>query len=285
MWTTDDDRCPPERRLKATAKFCPYSLGDWLRLAKANDVPHVDGSHVADFERHDLLNHEYEGPHQARLDAAYATMLRHVKPDTMMRWDCCASADLKFAMAESRSPSKSERNLLAIDARLLEIAQDFPRILIPVWQRPWLERAAVQAGYPIEYRVFVKNGEIEGISSYYPQRPLTRNDAELEAAEHWTRVLINALEGPFEWPPEHDEALGMQTAILRIENCPTPPGTPDPNGVHFTADFVATTDGMILLEGGPPHFMGAHPCCFNPGAIHGVALAPQPEDDTKGTER
>ena len=34
-------------------------------------MPHVPGAEVAVFERGDLRHHEYEGPHQDRLDAAY----------------------------------------------------------------------------------------------------------------------------------------------------------------------------------------------------------------------
>ena len=36
----------------------------------------------------------------------------------------------------------------------------------------------------------------------------------------------------------------------------------DQDGVHFTADFIATAEGILFLEGGPPHELGAHPCCF-----------------------
>ncbi len=47
----------------------------------------------------------------------------------------------------------------------------------------------------------------------------------------------------------------------------------DPDGVHFTADFIVTSkDEILFLEGGPPHELGAHPCCFQPGEIQGVAL-------------
>ena len=47
----------------------------------------------------------------------------------------------------------------------------------------------------------------------------------------------------------------------------------DPDGVHFTADFIVTgKDEILFLEGGPPHELGAHPCCFQPGEIQGVAL-------------
>ena len=44
--------------------------------------------------------------------------------------------------------------------------------------------------------------------------------------------------------------------------------------MHFTADFLVTPNEVLFLEGGPPSFMGAHPCCFENrlDRIEGVAL-------------
>ena len=71
---------------------------------------------------------------------------------------------------------------------------------------------------------------------------------------------------------EH-EKLGIGAMILKHAGSTPAPGTPDPDGVHFTADFIATDDGMLFLEGGPPHFMRAHPCRFDPGGRYGIALS------------
>jgi len=130
-------------------------------------------------------------------------------------------------------------------------------------------------GYPVEYRAFVQNGELIGISSYYPQRPLPRNDEHLAAIRKHVATLIEELDGPFEWPAGPDEAMAIKTAVPTLEGKEPPAGTPHHDGVHFTADCAATTLGMLFLEGGPPHFMGAHPCCFQPGRIRGVALEAQ----------
>ncbi|MXZ74359.1 MAG: hypothetical protein F4Z03_04495 [Gemmatimonadetes bacterium] len=57
-----------------------------------------------------------------------------------------------------------------------------------------------------------------------------------------------------------------------------PTGGPLQDEIHFTADFAATRLGMVLLEGGPPDFMGAAPCCFAAGRIDGVALEAQEDE-------
>ena len=71
-----------------------------------------------------------------------------------------------------------------------------------------------------------------------------------------------------------DGTLGAMAQEHRIAG-------PDPDGIHFTADFLATEKGMTFLEGGPPWFLGAHPGCFEGrDEVEGIALdkdeKPQP---------
>ncbi len=268
-----DDRLP-KHLLRRPAAFCPYSLGDWIALCERTGTPHVPATRVAEFERSDMLNHEYDGPHQRRLDAASGAMRRAARPGTMLRWDCCASAHLKRAMAEGRPPEDPEALCrLPLDARVLEVLDDYPRVLVPVWRRPWIAGDMLfAAGYPVEYRAFVKNGRLLGISSYYPQRPLPRDERHLAAIEDQVRALLANLSGPFEWPARKSERMRIRTMLPLLKSKKPHPDAPDPNGVHFTADFAATRGGVVLLEGGPPHFMGAHPCCFPAGRIEGVRL-------------
>lgn len=261
-----DDRLP-RHLLRTRSGFCPYSLGDWIRICQKAKVPHVPAVHVVDFERNDVMEHQTAGPHQVRLDKAYAAVNNKPGPGWMIRWDCGASANLKLAMSDGRSPDAETLEQLPIDFRILELLRDYPRFVVPVWRRPWLgEQMMMAAGYPVEYRAFVKNGALIGISSYYPQRPLPRIDHHIASIESQVAALLAKLKGPFEWPARHTETMRIRAML------PTLKGTPTPDGVHFTADFAATTHGMLFLEGGPPHFMGAHPCCFRPDRIAGVAL-------------
>ena len=278
-----DDRRPHELLLRPT-RFCAYSLGDWIRLCEKTGTPHVPAYHVIDFERYDILQHDEAGPHQGRLDAAYEHVRRAAQPGWMLRWDCCASSDLKMAMAESETPDRDTLAALPIDARVQEILLDFPRVVVPVWRRPWIRKEMRHVdGYPVEYRAFVKNGRLRGISSYYPQRRLPRRNDDIDAVERHVATLVDHLEGPFEWSTTHDEGMQiprMTDAILERKTRAS--DAPEPDGIHFTADFAATSHGMVLLEGGPPHFLGAHPCCFRPGKIDGVALEDRNlPDDTR----
>ena len=295
-----DDRCPPGSRRRHEG-FCPISLTDWLRLAERAGVPHVPGVEVAVFERDDLRHHEYVGPHQKRLDAVYRQIADAAKPGTMMRWDCCASSNLKAAMskgAKLEAIDDAVRNGLPLDARLLDILNDWPRLHVPVVRRPWLTNIARHNGYPVEYRAFVRNGRVRAISAYYVQTPLRRDDDELRQIRLLASALADAMEPPYEWPiharAEHAAAVIAEKMKLAIgpKTGRTDDDRLDPNRPNCTMDFAVTTDQdaatsttredhdtrrVLFLEGGPPPEMGAHPCCFSNPPLEGVKLAADDE--------
>ena len=260
--------------------FCPYALTDWLELCEGL-IPHVPAEQIATLERDDVLKFDQAGPHQGRLAAAWvsignAAQAAEKAGDVMLRFDPCASVDLKVHMDRAATGEWSEAavTLTLADPRALEIFEESPLPDIPVWRRPWIS-AEIVDGYPVEYRAFVMNGQVQGVSSYYPQRPLPDAPRHLDQAgvvTTRTNTLIDALsERTFLWPLRYRI---RRPAALRDER-----EIEDP-GIAFTADFIVRDDGAVLfLEGGPPAGRGAHPCCFL-GAdgevlpIEGVRLAP-----------
>lgn len=224
--------------------FNIVSLGAWIRLCEAVSMPCVPAEPVASIDIHLLMNWDVEqGP---ALRQFFTTIERAKRPNTMLRWDCCAPSDVKARMAAGKpawSPALTDRFTID-DARAFTIVTEYPGDTMRVWRRPWMDAAVVDR-YPVEYRVFVEAGAVIGISSYYPQRPLKQVDTmhDVLRLNAMAGILIRALDGhQIVHPPPDDRG---------------------PGGLSFTADFMRLRDGRLLfLEGGPAFGSGAHPCCF-----------------------
>ena len=248
----DTDRAPDGR-------FCPVSLGDWLELCKTVGIPHIPAEQVATILKADWLIFDEPGEHQVRLDDAYEEAMLKLKRKHILRYDFGTTQGVKSRLNRGEPRFHSDMaKIILDDPNAYTTLEEFPREEVPVWQRPWTE-ALVATGYPVQYRAFVQAGRVAGISSYYPQRPLHHRQEHLEEVLRLCDAIIARVETPFLW---NTHIAGDK--FLRDN---------DPDGIHFTADFMATPGGdLLLVEGGPPHGMGADPCCFLPGEVQGIAL-------------
>lgn len=254
-----------------TELFSPLSLTDWLHKASLCGVPHVLAETITHFESRDLINADRHGPHQKRLRKAWREVHASILPAYMMRWDCCASMWLKSEINSGNFRWQKEfgyvHHVLA-DERLLDILYaDWKRVMIPVLQRPWITPMVIDS-YPVEYRVFVQEGVITGISNYYPQRPLPYRIQDLSPIIFNTLKLLDAVREEWELGSRGE----IQDALADLMK-----GKKAKKRDHrsFTADYMVLPDGDVtFLEGGPAHRLdgGAHPCCFKPGAVEGIAL-------------
>ena len=244
---------------RETSQFCPASLRDWIHACRRAGVPHVPAHFVGAVRRWDYIHCTEPGPHQQRLDDKLEQAENDAKPSAMLRFDCCAGIDTKLRLSEGNAAWAPElRRLYAGDPRAFDIIFEFPREHIPIWKRPWLETMQIDQ-YPVEYRAFVNDDQLVGISNYYPQRPLPLIEAHIEAVTRYVNQLLEHIPTPFLWN------LSNMQYSFREEF--------DTGRRHFTADFMATSpDEVLFLEGGPPHQMSAAPCCFPAGRTEGLAL-------------
>ena len=243
-------------------RFCPVSLRDWITVCQQADIPHVPAQRIAAVQRYSLLYQEKSDQLQ-KLKEDIQPAIDAYQPHHMVRFDYCSGTAIKYRLSEGQPQWHPDFHLVDYgDPRVFELAMEYPREEIPIWQRPWIP-AAIHHHYPVEFRAYVFDGKVTGISNYYPQRPLPESfrrhvDTVHDLAEH----LIAATPPPFLW---NDSPF---LKFFREEH--------DAHGIHFTADFILHQDGRILfLEGGPPHELGAHPCCFKAFDITGVALSPR----------
>lgn len=132
--------------------------------------------------------------------------------------------------------------------------------------------------WPAEWRVFIRGGEVIGVSSYYAwaggQGPIDARMA-LRAAE-LGKLMADEL-----------KRLALVPAFAELEMArKAPEGSPrrlaideafPRDGIACTLDFLEADGDLILLEGGPPYtpIGGAFPCAFaGTRDTIGVALRP-----------
>ena len=161
-------------------RFCPVSLGDWLALCRQAGVPHIPAERIATIGHQDWRNHaalKAEGGEG--LDHAFKQGMLTLRRRHILRYDFCAPTAVKSIMAAGNDDFSSEMAVMTLDdRRVYDLPGEYPRDQVPIWQRPRIP-AAIQDGYPVEYRSFVTDGGLDDISSYYPHKPLELNEEHL----------------------------------------------------------------------------------------------------------
>lgn len=177
--------------------------------------------------------------------------------------------------------SGNRRAIDVTDNRIMTTFAGGHKETIHFLARPWIEASrfevaddphrhgSVYAGkgrWPAEWRVFVENGQVIGVSSYYAWA----GEGTPEAAHHALETVAAA-----EKIIAEAKRLRMQPRLMDIEFLRAFKKMPEvterwaADGIHCTLDFIETDEGPKLLEGGPAHTMvgGAFPCAF---AGHGM---------------
>lgn len=245
----------------APGRFIGTSLGAWIEHTSAANVAHVPCSLLGSVSRSQWQRWIERGECEAGDGMSLVLQAAAGMPaPSMVRWDPCASLDLKMAMAERLPLGQEVRiDLAAGDPRACDILMDYPSMCVPVWGRPWVSARMID-GFPVEFRVFVREGRIEGVSSYYPQRALPHNEQVLG----WVADCQASVERLL----AHLNEVGEYPWMLSYE------GVVPPGRVSATLDFIVDDAGhVLLLEAGPPSGCGAHPCAFIDRPISGLALA------------
>jgi hypothetical protein len=207
-----------------------------------------------------------------------------------------------FAVGPGWVQQGNRRMVDAANARYVELFPQGHGTTIAYLARPWIaagRRAegpdphrhgtpfAGKGSWPCEWRVFVENGRVTGVASYYAwsgsASPVNARKA-LEAAA-LAQKMVDAGVALNLFPASMDVELAKR-AVEGGATLPAPHqetlarfGT----GFSCTLDFLEGADGMVFLEGGPAHMPigGGHPCAFagvgraGPGTMcrtEGVAL-------------
>lgn len=231
--------------------FPATSLTQWVALAEQAGIAMVS-ARVAMSLPVTLIMSDGDIPVQHEAVAAQLRSLQaELKPNEMARFEYAASMDLKAAMANGIEQSNVEDGYRSLASalycpRLMELAYTFPASSVDVLVRPWVD-ARMHETHPVEYRVFVQDGQVKGVANYYIQRDLPDDAqvrAEIAQVIAASRKLI---------------AHGMQSRTV-----PYNAESEDPRNFSCSLDFLVSQESgeVLFLEAGPAFGFGAHPCAF-----------------------
>ncbi len=223
------------------------SLKGWLERCERASVKAIPAKFSPMFPVKEVAD-AIDGNGYPMLAKALDWLKENLTEGYVWRWDFCSSGEVKYLLSKGNVGRSTWPDFTPDDPRFFDCTYGMTEDTC-LAVRPWVEPLRI-GGYPVEFRVFADGSGLLGVSSYYPQRPLPKTGAIVYLAEQ-----VGYLAG-------------------RLEDRQKLP-------VGFTADFLVDTNLAIwFVDGGPPHlaepegFPSAHPCCFPPGKIHGLALAP-----------
>lgn len=178
----------------------------------------------------------------------------------------------------------NRRRIDVTDKRFIDTFASGHKSEIHYLARPWMEIARYGEGddphrhgtpfagkgrWPMEWRVFVEAGRVTGVAAYYPWvgSATAENAAKALEAVDLAERMIDKMKTLALIPRSMDAELLRRASKGRENLHPTYQETLDRfprDGLACTLDFIETRDGMMLLEGGPPHMPigGGHPCAF-----------------------
>lgn len=282
-WSDHVDRWLPSYRAGhqildhglAEALFEVTSLGTWLLIAERAGLQVVPAWLVDTFDVAAAIGAgKVPGSEDGR-DAVRRGLL--IRPDAGCAVGAKAARSAGYPLPASGGAAAD--GSVEIDERLSHLFLQYLTVngRMPLWARPVVPDTALRTAssgapwgrrtWPVEYRVFVHGSAFAGVSAYYLQAPardrgLVRDEARacVDAAKRVLEVLSALKVKP--WHPRYSEhpAVG--------------PG----GGAWFSCDFMIARDGTpLFLEAGPGHLhgpnWGAHPCCFEPTKVRGLAYA------------
>lgn len=226
------------------------SLKNWLEVNDrcSGALQPVPAHLVGVVPTRDVLQGIWEHQLSPKLQKLLQKTEPYLRDGHVLRWDPAVSDSLKHWMGQGpgeQAPPEDVRRQILEGDRLMDILLEYGRADVSLWARPWVPGTVVE-DHPVEFRAFGADGQVQGVSNYYPQRDL-----------------------PEAFRPAAQQVQQRAKRVARY--------VPD-----FTLDFLLDQQGELrMLEGGPPHHQdprqgGAHPCCFPPGRVEGIRLTRHP---------
>lgn len=269
------------------ARFNFLSLPAWLALVERAGVPFIPAREIAALQV-ETFSQAFDGVEDPRLSEFLEALVAGVAYGEILRMEQCAPDTVKSEMGYGRDlgngldidPSTGKKTPGLWSPRFYDTLMDLGHPFVRGYARPKAETVGVaavwegQEGYwPVEFRVFVQDSKVTGVSAYYPQAPLDP-DLWLDMARESGRLAEKIVATMAELK------LGVGNGRLcgdrpqEHARADAPPGMELWGHQDFTMDFLfdAESEQLVFLEGGPGGWRQAAPCCFETGPYGEEAL-------------
>lgn len=274
------------------------SLPAWLAVAQRAGINYIPARPLASVDAEDYIaafDHP-KGPEAANYDIFHKAVIAGITQGEMVRMEQVAPREIKSLMSQGTDMTNGLFELndgsgLYLDLhedRFYATFKDLGADQVRAFARPIITPEfipgtfqGVQGQWPVEFRVYVEDDRIVGISNYYPQvamdpeeyRPVMTTVYRLAQDMLDTMQTLHLGVGNH----THCREFGPRSCMVQ-----RPDWQPDIwASQNFTLDFMLREDGLVtFLEGGPAGMSAAHPCCFlqegrvpEPDFLHGVAYS------------
>lgn len=278
---------------QAPGRFNFLSLPAWLAVVERAGVPFIPAREIASLDA-DLFSQVFDGVQSPEFTRFMEDLIDGIGKNEILRMEQCAPDTVKSEMGYGRDlgdglevdRDSGEKSVDLWSPRFFDTFMDLGHAHVRGYARPKAatvrvpgEWDGIKGEWPVEFRVFVQEGVVTGVSAYYPQAPLEA-DRWLGLAREAGRLAEQIVASMA------DLNLGVGNGILcgdrpadRAREAALP-GTELWGPQDFTMDFLldAEKGHLVFLEGGPGGWRQAAPCCFETGpfgeeALCGVKLA------------
>lgn len=272
---------------RGPARFNFLSLPAWLAVAEASGTPFIPATEIGSLARADFED-AINGVDNPNVHA-FLALGTQVSENEMVRFTQCGPGSLKSDLSEGKGVSRGilphyetgAPQIDMFDPRTYETFISLGESHLRAFKRPIIKAMThkdtwetmdyktgqmkpLEGEWPVEFRVFVREGQVTGVSNYYPQ--MTLPDAYLVEARDVAQVAQRMVD----WM--HTHRLGVGNGEMCADTGADEPErraewVPDHWGAQdFTLDFLVKTNGdAVFLEAGPGGFRAAAPCCFETG--------------------
>lgn len=275
------------------------SLPAWLEIAKAAGIAAIPARPLGELPINDFFA-AFDHTDRDGVEDPFATfhnkVVEQLGEHEMIRMEQVAPREIKGELSAGRPMSNGLIDLAdgsglyldLIEDRFYTTFRDLGADRVRAYARPIVSPQMVDGVFhegpgrwPVEFRVYVEDGEVVGISNYYPQVSLEFDEVRLamRASVAMARNMIDTLASKRLGVGNHHLAPDLDETAAQVQRPDWMPANWGPQS--YTLDFMLLDTGsVVFLEGGPAGLVSAHPCCFlqddrdiEPDFLHGIALS------------